>query len=143
MGLERLCAVVQDKDSVFEIDLFAPLLARIEQLTGIVYATAKPEIQAAFRVLADHIRSSCFAIADGGTPSNEGRGYVIRKIIRRAALFAQKFHKENIFPEIAPALSSTMSPIYPELKAKKSRSLRCLKAKWRSLRKPSCMANRC
>jgi len=89
MGLERLCAIMQDKESVFETDLFAPLIKRIEELTEITYDTAPPEIQAAFRVLADHIRSSCFAIADGGTPSNEGRGYVIRKIIRRATLFAQ------------------------------------------------------
>ncbi len=128
MGLERLCAVVQNKDSVFDIDLFAPLLARIEELTGIVYATSRPEIQAAFRVLADHIRSSCFAIADGGTPSNEGRGYVIRKIIRRAALFAQKLRKENIFPEIAPALIETMSPIYPELKAQEKQIIALLKS---------------
>ncbi len=117
MGLERLCAVVQKKDSVFEIDLFAPLLSRIEQLTAISYKSASPEIQAAFRVLADHIRSSCFAIADGCTPANDGRGYVLRKIIRRAALFAQKLSAEkNIFPEIAPALIELMSPLYPELK---------------------------
>ncbi len=116
MGLERLCAVVQDKDSVFETDIFAPLIQRTEELTGIVYETAKPEIQAAFRVLSDHIRSSCFAIADGATPSNEGRGYVLRKIIRRAALFAQKLHKKNIFPDLAHALIAYMGPLYPELK---------------------------
>lgn len=128
MGLERLCAVIQDKDSVFDIDLFVPIIAKIEQLTGIVYSGAKPEIQAAFRVLADHIRSSCFAIADGGTPSNEGRGYVIRKIIRRAALFAQKLHKENIFPKIAPAFIDYMSPIYPELKAQETQIITLLKS---------------
>jgi alanyl-tRNA synthetase len=128
MGLERLCAVIQDKDSVFDIDLFAPIIARIERLTGIVYSGAKPEIQAAFRVLSDHIRSSCFAIADGATPSNEGRGYVIRKIIRRAALFAQKLHKENIFPKIAPAFIDYMSPIYPELKAQESQIIALLKS---------------
>ncbi len=121
MGLERLCAIVQNKDTVFETDLFAPLLKKIEELTGITYETAKPEIQAAFRVLADHIRSASFAIADGGTPSNEGRGYVIRKIIRRAALFAQKLGaqelgREMIFPELVPTLVEFMSPIYPELK---------------------------
>ena len=116
MGLERLCTVIQDKDSVFETDLITPLIHRIEQLTGIVYETAKPEIQAAFRVLCDHIRSASFAIADGATPSNEGRGYVLRKIIRRAALFAQKLHKKNIFADILPALVELMSPVYPELK---------------------------
>lgn len=120
MGLERLCAIVQQKDSVFDIDLFAPLITHIEQLTGVVYKTAKPEIQAAFRVLADHIRSSCFAIADGALPSNEGRGYVIRKIIRRAALFAQKLKSENIFPELVPVLVAHMSPLYPELKSQET-----------------------
>ncbi len=116
MGLERLCAVLQHKDSVFDIDLFEPLIKRIEQLTGVRYNEATPEIRAAFRVLVDHIRSSCFAIADGGIPSNEGRGYVIRKIIRRAALFTQKLSKENFFPELASALIEQMSPLYPELK---------------------------
>ena len=126
MGLERLCAVVQGKDSIFETDLFAPLIQKIEELTGILYETAKPETQAAFRVLCDHIRSSCFAIADGATPSNEGRGYVLRKIIRRAALFAQKLHKKNIFPELAPTLISFMSPLYPELKAQEKHILSLL-----------------
>ena len=116
MGLERLTAVIQQKDSVFETDLFEPLIKRIEELTGITYATAQPEIQGAFRVLCDHVRSSSFAIADGATPSNEGRGYVLRKIIRRAALFAQKLHKKNIFPDLAQALIDQMSPLYPELK---------------------------
>ncbi len=128
MGLERLCAIVQGKDSVFETDLFAPLLKRIEELTSLSYDTANPETQAAFRVLADHIRSSCFAIADGGTPSNEGRGYVIRKIIRRATLFAQKLGRETIFPEIAPALIEFMSPLYPELKTQEKQIISLLQA---------------
>ena len=126
MGLERLCTIVQGKDSVYETDLFAPLLKRIEELTNISYDTANPEIQAAFRVLADHIRSSCFAIADGGTPSNEGRGYVIRKIIRRATLFAQKLGHETIFPDIAPALIEFMSPLYPELKTQEKQIISLL-----------------
>jgi len=116
MGLERLCTIVQNKDSVFETDLFAPLIARIEELTHRKYATSSDEIKGAFRVLIDHIRSSCFAIADGGIPSNEGRGYVIRKIIRRAALFAQKLGNERLFPEVAPALIDSMGDLYPELK---------------------------
>ena len=116
MGLERLCAIMQDKDSVFETDLFSNIIAQTEQLTGHAYATSAPEIQGAFRVLADHIRSSCFAIADGCTPSNEGRGYVLRKIIRRAALFAQKLSDKNFFPQLAPALIVDMGTIYPELK---------------------------
>ena len=120
MGLERLCAIVQDKETVFETDLFVPLLKKIEELTSIAYETAKPEVKAAFRVLADHVRSASFAIADGGSPSNEGRGYVIRKIIRRATLFAQKLGKEMIFPELVPTLVELMSPIYPELKTQET-----------------------
>lgn len=116
MGLERLCAVVNNKDNVFETDLFMPLINKLEELTGIKYFDSKADIQAAFRVLSDHIRSSCFAIADGAVPSNEGRGYVLRKIIRRAALFAQKLGPDNLFVELAYKLIDFMSPIYPELK---------------------------
>lgn len=115
MGLERLCSVVQNTDSVFETDLFVPLINFIENKTGIIYKTANEIQKSAFRVLADHIRSSCFAIADGCTPSNEGRGYVLRKIIRRAALFAEKLNGINIFPELAEPLITLMSGIYPEL----------------------------
>lgn len=115
MGLERLCMVIQGKDTVYETNLFEPIIKETEILTGIAYATASSEIQAAFRVLADHIRASTFAIADGGTPSNEGRGYVLRKIIRRAALFAQKLTAENIFPKLADVVISEFGQLYPEL----------------------------
>ena len=128
MGLERLCAIMQDKESVFETDLFAPLIKRMEELTGLSYATSASEIQAAFRVLADHIRSTCCAIADGGTPSNEGRGYVIRKIIRRAALFAQKLGNEHLFEQAAPAFITFMGSIYPELKEQETQIVALLKS---------------
>ncbi len=115
MGLERLCAVVQNKDTVYDTDLFAPLIAETERLTGLTYETSPAEIQAAFRVLADHIRSTSCAIADGCTPSNEGRGYVLRKIIRRAALFAQKLSDKNIFPELSQVVVNEFGQLYPEL----------------------------
>jgi len=116
MGLERLCAVVQDKDSVYQTDIFMPIIERIEQLTGKQYAKQDAQVQAAFHVLADHIRSSTLIIADGGAPSNEGRGYVLRKIIRRAALFAQKLSSNNIFPELSRVVVEQLGGIYPELK---------------------------
>ncbi|MEX0940349.1 MAG: alanine--tRNA ligase [Candidatus Babeliales bacterium] len=116
MGLERLCLIVQEKKSLFEIDLFENIINTIENLTNIRYQKATKEQQAAFNVLADHVRSSTFLIADGVTPSNEGRGYVLRKIIRRAALFAQKLTDKNIFPEIAQSVIQEMNSIYPELK---------------------------
>lgn len=116
MGLERLCVIAQDKNSVFETDLFEPIIAKIEQLTNTHYYTSSKDIQAAYNVLCDHVRSASFLIADGATPSNEGRGYVLRKIIRRAALFLQKLSKKNILPELANVVIDTMAPIYPELK---------------------------
>lgn len=120
MGLERLCAIVQNKDTVYDTDLFAPLIKETERLTGLVYATAPASIQAAFRVLADHIRSTTFAIADGCTPSNEGRGYVLRKIIRRAALFAQKLTDKNIFPELSATVVNEFGSLYPELVSRRT-----------------------
>ena len=116
MGLERLCAIMQDKDSVFETDLFQGTIKKIEELTGKIYAQQSPLLKAAFHVLADHIRSSTFIIADGCAPSNEGRGYVLRKIIRRAALFAQKLTDKNIFPQLSAVVVHEMDSIYPELK---------------------------
>lgn len=115
MGLERLCAVVQGVDSVFHTDLFMPIIAYIEQRTGLVYVSQDAKKQAAFHVLADHIRSAALLIADGATPANEGRGYVLRKIIRRAALFAQKITDENIFPDLLYPLADTLGAIYPDL----------------------------
>lgn len=117
MGLERLALVLQGKDTVYETDLFAPIIKKIESLTGLKYEQQPPEIKAPFNVLADHIRSSCLIIADGCTPSNEGRGYVLRKIIRRAALFDQKLSKKPIFPLLADTFIDYMGDIYPELKS--------------------------
>ncbi|MFI5333295.1 MAG: alanine--tRNA ligase [Candidatus Babeliales bacterium] len=115
MGLERLASVIQNVDSVYHTDLFTPIIARIEQLTGITYKTQNDQTQAAFHVLCDHIRSSSFLIADGCAPSNEGRGYVLRKIIRRAALFAQKLTELSIFPELSSVVVEQMGSIYPDL----------------------------
>lgn len=128
MGLERLCVIKQDKDSVFEIDLFVPILAGIETLTGLRYKEQTPELKAAFHVLADHIRASCFLIADGCSPSNEGRGYVLRKIIRRAALFSKKLTPKTIFPELANVVVSEMSAIYPELHVNRQAIISLLKS---------------
>lgn len=128
MGLERLCAVVQNKESIYETDLFYPIIEKIQELTKIDYESSPADIKGAFRVLADHVRSSSFAIADGCTPSNEGRGYVLRKIIRRAALFAQKLGGIKIFPELVPTLVHKMSAIYPELKTSQAQIVALLKS---------------
>lgn len=115
MGLERLCVIVQNKGSVFQTDLFEPIINRIEAITGIVYQKQSDDIKAAFHVLADHIRACTFLIADGCSPSNEGRGYVLRKIVRRAALFSKKLTDEILFPQLADIVIEQMADIYPEL----------------------------
>lgn len=119
MGLERICSVVQGKDSVYNTDLFASILAKIEELTGIIYNNQDHLGKAAFHVIADHIRSSTMIIADGCAPTNEGRGYVLRKIIRRAALFVQKLTDKNIFPELSRVVVKEFGDIYPELHTNK------------------------
>jgi len=115
MGFERLCAVMQQKDSVFEIDVFAEIIAKTEELCGKKYTSVTPDLKAAFHVIADHIRSSTMLISDGCAPSNDGRGYVLRKIIRRAALFAQKLTHNNIFPTLSGIVVDQMKAVYPEL----------------------------
>ncbi len=117
MGFERISMILQEKDSVFQTDIFAPLIKKIEELTKLSYKKSDKNIQAAFNVICDHVRSSSLLIADGCLPSNEGRGYVLRKIIRRAALFAQKLsNKPKLFSSLAKELISYFSLIYKELK---------------------------
>lgn len=95
------------------------LINRIEEIANSSY-NASDETQAAYHVLADHIRSSSLLIADGCSPANDGRGYVLRKIIRRAALFAQKISTDaELFPQLAQTFIKHMSPIYPELEQNK------------------------
>jgi len=115
MGLERLATVMQNTNSVFNTDLFAAIIAKTEELSDIQYAHQSELMKAAFHVIADHIRSSTMLIADGCAPSNEGRGYVLRKIIRRAALFGQKLTDKNIFPALSRVVIDDMSSVYPEL----------------------------
>lgn len=120
MGLERLCTVLQNVDSVFGTDLFIPLIKEIEKQSGVSYVTADEKLKAAFHVVADHVRSTALAIADGGMPSNEGRGYVLRKIIRRAALFAQKIGSAQLFVQLVPVLVRELGEYYPDLKTREA-----------------------
>jgi len=116
MGIERIAAVMQGVDSVYETDLFMPIIKKTEELTGATYKNANTDIKVAFQVIADHIRSSSLLISDGCAPSNDGRGYVLRKIIRRAALFVQKLTDKNIFPELSKVMVDLMGDVYPDLK---------------------------
>jgi len=127
MGFERLCMVMQKKESVFGTDIFAPLIKKIEEVAKINYAKSSKEIQAAFHVLCDHVRSSSLLIADGCTPSNDGRGYVLRKIIRRAALFAQKLtDNQKLFTTLANEFICFFTAAYKELKTNKNLILKLL-----------------
>ncbi len=119
MGFERVCAVLQNKESNYDTDIFMPLISRISEISGIKYENEEDKIP--MRVIADHIRALTFAIADGAVPGNEGRGYVLRRILRRASRYGRKInlHKPFLF-EIVDVLVSTMGNTFPELKEKKS-----------------------
>ncbi len=113
MGLERVAAVLQGKHDNYDIDLFRALIEASEEATGV---KAEGENRASHRVIADHLRSSAFLIADGVLPSNEGRGYVLRRIMRRAMRHAQLLGaKEPLMWKLLPALIQQMGRAYPEL----------------------------
>jgi len=113
-GLERVGAVMQGVTSNYDTDLFRSLIAASEEATG---TKAEGDRAPSHRVIADHLRSSCFLIADGVTPSNEGRGYVLRRIMRRAMRHAHLLGaKEPLMHRLAPALSAQMGDAYPELR---------------------------
>jgi len=115
MGLERLAAVIEGKHSNWETDLFTPIIAKIEQVTK-RRRGASADDDIALRVIADHIRGSVFLIADGVTPSNEGRGYVLRRIMRRAIRYGKKLGQdEPFFSKIAHVVVDEMGSAYPEL----------------------------
>ena len=114
MGLERMACVLQGVESVFETDLFRTLIAASQELTK---TKAVGERAPSHNVIADHLRSSCFLIADGVSPSNEGRGYVLRRIMRRAMRHAHILGaKEPLMHRLAPTLIDAMGAAYPELK---------------------------
>ena len=124
MGLERISAVLQHVHSNYEIDLFQSLLAASAQAIG-----CSNDNQASLKVVADHIRSCGFLIADGVLPSNEGRGYVLRRIIRRACRHGNKLGaKGSFFYQIVAALVAEMGEAFPELKAQQAHIERVLKA---------------
>jgi alanyl-tRNA synthetase len=114
MGLERLTAALQGVHDNYDIDLFRTLIAASVQLTGV---KAQGEFAASHRVIADHLRSTSFLIADGVTPSNEGRGYVLRRIMRRAMRHAFLLGaKEPLMHRLVPTLVAEMGGAYPELR---------------------------
>ncbi|ODQ77994.1 hypothetical protein BABINDRAFT_163044 [Babjeviella inositovora NRRL Y-12698] len=124
MGFERLVSILQDVRSNYDTDCFQPLFARIQEITGARAYTGHfgaedvDGIDTAYRVLADHVRTLTFAIADGGVPNNEGRGYVLRRILRRGARYARKYMGYPIgkfFSQLVPTLVEQVQDIFPEV----------------------------
>jgi alanyl-tRNA synthetase len=124
MGLERIASILQGVDNLYEIDEVRPILSRAAELTGKTYGAHASHIAAEshpddvrLRVIADHVRTSLMLIADGVTPSNEGRGYVLRRIMRRAirAMRLLGWQGGPVLPELLPVARDCMAPSYPEV----------------------------
>jgi alanyl-tRNA synthetase len=115
MGVERVATLLQGVDNVYETDLVRPVIARAEELSGRRYG-ANPEDDVRFRVIADHARSGVMIIGDGVTPSNEGRGYVLRRLLRRIVRSARLLGvQEPVLNSFAEVVRDAMAPSYPEL----------------------------
>lgn len=126
-GLERVVAALQGHTNNYDTDLFSPLIDRAVNLTGVKYKQ-DPQLAAAYRVLADHSRSTGFLIADGALPSNEGRGYVLRRIMRRAIRYGRKISTQHsLMPVMIEGLIDSMSGFYPELQSRRSQILTTVK----------------
>ncbi|MCM3669967.1 alanine--tRNA ligase [Mesobacillus maritimus] len=116
MGLERMASVVQEVPTNFDTDLFMPIIKATEEISGEKYRVTN-EKDTAFKVVADHIRTVAFAVGDGALPSNEGRGYVLRRLLRRAVRYAKKIniHRPFMF-ELVPVVGEIMHDFYPQVK---------------------------
>lgn len=128
LGFERLVSILQNKTSNYDTDVFTPLFRAIQETTGAreyrgQFGHDDPDgIDTAYRVVADHVRTLTFAISDGVVPNNEGRGYVIRRVLRRGARYARKYFEVeigNFFSKLVPTLVNQLGHIFPELERKK------------------------
>ncbi len=127
MGIERISAVLQGKDSNFDSDLFEPIINDISVISGIKYGSSK-NTDVSIRVLADHVRASVFILSEGLVPSNEGRGYVLRRIIRRASRHAKllNLHEPCLY-RIADSVINVMGIVYPEIISEQERIKKLLR----------------
>lgn len=131
MGFERVCAILQSanggKKSNYDTDVFLPLINSISKISGKKYEAEDDKIS--MRVIADHIRALTFAIADGAVPGNEGRGYVLRRILRRASRYGRKLDlKKPFLFQLVNILVETMGDVFPEIKEKQSYIEKVIKA---------------
>lgn len=130
MGFERIVAVLQNKDSNYDTDVFQPIITLTEKLSGKNYEPAlESPVGVAMRVIADHVRTLAFAIADGAIPGNDGRGYVLRRILRRAARYARNIGlTEPVLYKHVDVLVRTMGAAFPELREQQGIIERIMKA---------------
>ena len=128
MGFERLCMALQGKTSNYDTDVFTPLIEKISQLADKKYGT-DPDVDVAMRVIADHVRTIAFSIADSQLPSNAKAGYVIRRILRRAVRYAYTFldQKSAFMYRLVDTLIDNMGEAYPELGAQRELIMRVIK----------------
>lgn len=127
MGLERMASVIQDVPTNFDTDLFLPIIQAVEVVSGRTYGETT-EVDTAFKVIADHIRTVAFAIGDGALPSNEGRGYVLRRLLRRAVRFAKQLGIEKPFMyTLVPIVGEIMKDFYPEVNEKQAFIMKVVK----------------
>ena len=127
MGLERMASVIQNVPTNFDIDIFQPIIQATEQVSGEKYGV-DDEKDTAFKVIADHIRTVAFAIGDGALPSNEGRGYVLRRLLRRAVRFAKQLGIQKPFMyDLVPVVGEVMKDFYPEVDDKQAFIMKVIK----------------
>ena len=132
LGLERLAVILQDVDDVFHTDWFLPIIERGAELTGTRFDAGEPRTDLSLKVLAEHARSSTFLIADGVLPSKEGRGYVLRRLVRRAVRHARLLGDGSpIMVDMVDAVLETMGDAYPELVAQRELVARVMEAEER------------
>lgn len=116
MGLERMVSIVQNAPTNFETDLFLPIIKQVEDLSGHFQYGDNAQTDISFKVIADHIRALSFAIGDGALPSNEGRGYVLRRLLRRAVMHGKKLGIDEAFLyKLVPTVGHIMESYYPEI----------------------------
>ncbi|HEX6095756.1 MAG TPA: alanine--tRNA ligase [Thermoanaerobaculia bacterium] len=129
MGLERIALVLQKAGTNYDTDIFTPIIRKIEEIAGYTYrGDMEDDLDTAVRVLADHARASAFLIGDGVIPSNEGRGYVLRRIIRRAIRFGRKLPKPVLLTNLVDSVVEAMSDAYPELRDRREAVLKTLES---------------
>jgi alanyl-tRNA synthetase len=137
MGFERVCAVLQNKKSNYDSDVFTPIINAVAKLSGVDYDITLPandnspvgQSNVSMRVIADHIRTLTFAIGDGATPGNEGRGYVLRRLLRRAARYGRKINlKDPFLYKLVAVVVNNFSHVFPEVKTNRAQIEKIIKA---------------